>query len=86
MSKNIIFMPEIFLALNGGRRARLTTSPPSVSRLPRENVGASTSHNPMGLHGLLQGYLYSVILKTPAFHNCYSVTAPTVRQNLVLSK
>jgi hypothetical protein len=23
-----------------------------------ENVGASTSHNPMGLHGLLQGYLY----------------------------
>jgi hypothetical protein len=21
----------------------------------RENVGASTSHNPMGLHGLLQG-------------------------------
>jgi hypothetical protein len=24
----------------------------------REDVGASTSHNPMGLHGLLQGYLY----------------------------
>jgi hypothetical protein len=23
-----------------------------------ENVGASTSHNPMGLHGLLQGYIY----------------------------
>jgi hypothetical protein len=23
-----------------------------------ENVGTSTSHNPMGLHGLLQGYLY----------------------------
>jgi hypothetical protein len=23
-----------------------------------ENVGASTSHNPMGLHGLLQGKLY----------------------------
>jgi hypothetical protein len=22
---------------------------------PDENVGASTSHNPMGLHGLLQG-------------------------------
>jgi hypothetical protein len=21
-------------------------------------VGASTSHNPIGLHGLLQGYLY----------------------------
>jgi hypothetical protein len=23
-----------------------------------ESVGASTSHNPMGLHDLLQGYLY----------------------------
>jgi hypothetical protein len=23
-----------------------------------ENVGASTSHNPMGLHGLLQGQFY----------------------------
>jgi hypothetical protein len=23
-----------------------------------ENVGASTSHNPMGLHSLLQGYSY----------------------------
>jgi hypothetical protein len=36
---------------------------PSVSRLSIENVGASTSHNPMGLHGRLQGwlslYLYS---------------------------
>jgi hypothetical protein len=26
--------------------------------MSRENVGASTSHNPMGLHGLLQGQLY----------------------------
>jgi hypothetical protein len=25
---------------------------------PRENMGASTSHIPMGLHGLLQGQLY----------------------------
>jgi hypothetical protein len=44
--------------VNGGRRVRLTTSPPSVGRLSRENMGASTFHNPMGLHGLLQGYLY----------------------------
>jgi hypothetical protein len=41
--------------VRGGRRVRLTTLPPSVSRLSIENVGASTSHNPMGLHGLLQG-------------------------------
>jgi hypothetical protein len=33
-------------------RVRLT-SPPSVSRLCTEDVGASTSHNPMGLHSLL---------------------------------
>jgi hypothetical protein len=36
------------------RRVKLTTSTPSVSRLSRENVGASTSHNPMGLHDLLR--------------------------------
>jgi hypothetical protein len=41
--------------VKGGRRIRLTILPPLVSRLSRENVGASTSHNPMGLHGLLQG-------------------------------
>jgi hypothetical protein len=37
-----------------GWRVRLTNLPPSLSRLSRQNVGASTSHNPMGLHGLLQ--------------------------------
>jgi hypothetical protein len=41
--------------VKGGGRVRLTTLPPSVSRLSIENVGASTSHNPMGFHGLLQG-------------------------------
>jgi hypothetical protein len=34
----------------------MTNLPPSESRF-LENVGASTPHNPMGLHGLLQGYL-----------------------------
>jgi hypothetical protein len=37
-----------------GHRIRLTTLP-SVSLVSGENMGASTSHNPMGLHGLLQG-------------------------------
>jgi hypothetical protein len=41
--------------VKGSRRVGLTTLPPSVSRLSRQNVGASTSHNPMGPHGLLQG-------------------------------
>jgi hypothetical protein len=41
--------------VNGDRRVRLTTLPPSVSRLSKENVGPSTSQNPMGLRGLLQG-------------------------------
>jgi hypothetical protein len=41
--------------LKGGRHIRLTTLPPSVSRLSRESMRASTSHNPTGLHGLLQG-------------------------------
>jgi hypothetical protein len=41
--------------VKGGWRVRLTTLPPSVSRLSREDVGASMSHNPMGLHGPLQG-------------------------------
>jgi hypothetical protein len=41
--------------VKGGRRVRLTYLPPSVSRLSRENMGASTSHNSMGLNALLQG-------------------------------
>jgi hypothetical protein len=48
------------MGVKGGRHVRLT-SPPSASQLSRENVGASTSHNPMGPHGLLQGYLYLLL-------------------------
>jgi hypothetical protein len=39
----------------GPWRVILTVLPPSVCRLSRENVGASKSQNPMGLHGLLHG-------------------------------
>jgi hypothetical protein len=41
-----------------GRRVMLTISQPSVNQLSRENVGSSTSYNPMCLQGLLQGQLY----------------------------
>jgi hypothetical protein len=44
--------------IKGGQRVTLTNLPPSVSRFSRQNVGASTSHKPMGLHGLLHGELY----------------------------
>jgi hypothetical protein len=37
--------------VKSGRRVRLTALPPSVSR-KSENVGASTSRNPKGIHGL----------------------------------
>jgi hypothetical protein len=41
----------MFLGVKSGWRVGLTTLPASVSRLS-ENVGASTSRNPKGLHGL----------------------------------
>jgi hypothetical protein len=43
------------LGVKGGRRVRLTTSLPPV--------GGSTSHNPLGLHGLSQGQAPSHVLK-----------------------
>jgi hypothetical protein len=39
--------------VKGGQYLRLTTSLPSVSHL--DNVRPLTSHNPVGLHSLLQG-------------------------------
>jgi hypothetical protein len=45
-----------FLGDKGGRRIGLTTLSPSVSRMS-ENVGASTSRNPKGLHGLYRDIL-----------------------------
>jgi hypothetical protein len=44
---------KCFCGVEDGRCVGLTTLPPSFSRL--EDVGSSTSHNPVGLHGLLQG-------------------------------
>jgi hypothetical protein len=43
---------ECSWGVKGGWHIRLTTLPPSVIRSSGENVGASTSHNPTGLHSL----------------------------------
>jgi hypothetical protein len=51
------WVPGIFLGVKGSWCVRLTTSPPSVSQLCRK-CGILKSHNPMGLHSLLQGWLY----------------------------
>jgi hypothetical protein len=53
---------EYSWGVKGSRCIRLTTLPPSVSWLSRENVGAFKSHNPMGLHGLLQGIVLPFLL------------------------
>jgi hypothetical protein len=41
--------------VKGSRHVGLIILPPSVSWLSRQSVRALTSHNPMALHGLLQG-------------------------------
>jgi hypothetical protein len=55
--------------VKGGRRVRLTTSPPSMTSC-LESVGASTSHITMGLHGLLQEQLYFTFLLPWSFSYC----------------
>jgi hypothetical protein len=44
-------VPQIILGVKSGPRVGLTTLPLSMSQMS-ENVGASTSRNPKGLHGL----------------------------------
>jgi hypothetical protein len=38
-----------------GGKGRLARKADNVAAICLENVGALSSHNPMGLHGLLQG-------------------------------
>jgi hypothetical protein len=52
--KNVTNSLGIFPGLKFGRRVSLTNHR-HLWAVCLENVGASTSHNFMGLHGLLQG-------------------------------
>jgi hypothetical protein len=61
-SLDFFLIDLILLAALWSWRVRLKNLPLSMSRLSRENVGTSTSYNPMGLHGLLQGYIYFTFL------------------------
>jgi hypothetical protein len=63
---------SIVPGVKGGRRLRLATSPPWADFL--ENVGASTSHNSMGLHGLLLFFFkeYNSMLLENRFHYFFS--------------
>jgi hypothetical protein len=51
-------------------------SSPSVCRLSREKVGHSTSHNPVGLHGLLQGQFYLFYLAFSPSVSCIVLPLP----------
>jgi hypothetical protein len=54
---------------------RADALPPSASRLSRlDNAGSSTSHSPIGLHGLLWGIcLFLVCEIGPHGVGCYNV-------------
>jgi hypothetical protein len=60
--------------VKGGRRKRLTNLAPSVSRSSRENMRASTSHNPIGLHGLLQRQLYLYLYRAVFYTRAHKHT------------
>jgi hypothetical protein len=51
-----------FFGVKRDRCVRLSTSPPSWADCV-ENVRSSTSNNPLGLHGLIQGYAYFFLVK-----------------------
>jgi hypothetical protein len=45
-----------------GLRAYKPDNQTAISELIVETVGSSASHNPVGLHGLVQGWLYFTFL------------------------
>jgi hypothetical protein len=89
----------MFLRVKSGRRVGLTTLPPSVRRMS-ENVGALTSRNPKGLHGLYKDNLkkmsliitfkvHKILLKSHFLFTCCNVFRPQkaiIRQIINWSK
>jgi hypothetical protein len=69
--------------VKGGRRIRMATLPPSVSRLSKESVGASTSHNSMDLHGLLTGIALPLLYEPGNF--IYWARNPLICSNFSVS-
>jgi hypothetical protein len=45
-----------------GGEGRLVHKADNLTTICLENMGALTSHNPMGLHGMLHGYLFSLFI------------------------
>jgi hypothetical protein len=77
----------VALGVKGGPHLRLRTSPPSVSWLV-ENVGASMSHNPVIIHGLLQGYPHMPFLISsisPPYHHNFLIAPSPLRKNCEIS-
>jgi hypothetical protein len=71
-------LPE---GIKGGRPARKADN---LTAICPENVGASTSHKPMGPHALLQGQLYLVFCRL--FNDAVSNSGHMVLDSKVINE
>jgi hypothetical protein len=65
-------LTEINIRNLPGRKRRLAHKADNLTAVCLEKVGASMSHNTLGLHGLLQGHLYLFSLNWKTTHFCFS--------------
>jgi hypothetical protein len=77
---------ESSCGVKGGQCIRLTTLP-SVSRLSREDVGTSTSHNPMGLHTIYRDIIIDIqeVTHLVFSRKCILEIKANIDKNCVLS-